>query len=326
MKNWLVVMVRLVFFAFLSPAEAQYQFVRSIGGPGSGAGQFNECWSVAVDQVGNVYGGSGDTDCRLEVFSNSGVFLNQFAVGHLPVGIAVDPSGHIFASAEEGDYFASFTSSGMLLGQFGGHGTGPGQFDGPHGVALDLAGNVYVADEVNERIEEFTSGGSFLRQFAPPFLNGAGVWGVAVDRWGNVFGTQGGRVVKFNSAGDYLGQVGSYGTGDGQYLDATGLAVDLSGNLFVADSIGDRVEVYNPGGMYITQFGSGNGSGNGQFLQAVSIAVDQSGNVFVSDEGNSRIEQFSIIPEPSTTALFSIWALVLGSVGLYRYAKRLQDK
>jgi streptogramin lyase len=304
MKNWIVFPVSLGFFVSLHTAQAQYQFVRSIGSTGSGPGQFNECWSVAVDQYGNVYGGSGDA--RLEVFSGSGVFMRQFAVGPFPAGMAVQQSGNIFVSAEERDYVANFTGNGALLGQFGSHGTGPGQFDGPHGVALDLSGNVYVSDEVNERVEEFTSTGSYIRQFSPPFINGYGVWGVAVDRWGNVFATQGGRVVKFDSNGVYLGLIGSYGTGDGQYLDATGLAVDPSGNLFVTDSIGDRVEVYNRDGSYVTQFGSGNGSGDGQFLQAVSVAVDPWGNVFVSDEGNSRIEEFSPIPEPSTTLILML--------------------
>lgn len=288
-------------------ANAQYVFVRFIGGSGSGNGQFNECWSVAMDQAGNVYGGSGDNDCRIEEFNNNGVFLNQFAANHFPAGIAVSQFGNIFASAEEFNYVNTYNGSGTLLGTFGSGGTGNGQFDGPHGVALDLSGNVYIADEVNQRIEEFARDGTFIKKFVTPnFGNGTGYWGVAIDPWGNVYATHADTIEKFSSSGAFLGQIGTWGNGIGQYYDPTGLAVDASGNLFVADSLLNRVIEYSNAGAYMTEFGNGGGSGDGQFAQAVGVAVDQFGNVFVADEGNSRIEEFSPVPEPSAISILEI--------------------
>ena len=70
------------------------------------------------------------------------------------------------------------------------------------------------------------------------------------------------------------------------------VALDSSKNVYVADRANDRVEKFDRGGNYLTQWGS-HGSGNGQFAEPEGIAVDSSNNVYVADLRNDRIEKFT---------------------------------
>ncbi|MGH9518038.1 MAG: hypothetical protein ACRD2D_00245, partial [Terriglobales bacterium] len=72
--------------------------------------------------------------------------------------------------------------------------------------------------------------------------------------------------------------------------------VIIEGYIYVADVSNCRVQMFNPSGSYMSQFGTC-GTGNGQFSDYYSypifLATDASGNVWVSDWGNSRLEQFN---------------------------------
>jgi len=85
---------------------------------------------------------------------------------------------------------------------------------------------------------------------------------------------------------------GSFGNGTGQFHIPTGVAIDSSGNVYVADTGNDRIEKFTSTGTFILQWGS-SGTGPGQFNKPWGVAVDPSGNVYVTDTGNSRVETFT---------------------------------
>ncbi|MCK4471945.1 MAG: 6-bladed beta-propeller, partial [Anaerolineae bacterium] len=66
---------------------------------------------------------------------------------------------------------------------------------------------------------------------------------------------------------------GSQGKGQGQFQDPRGIAVDQDGNVYVADSGNNRIQVFDSSGKFLTQWG-GEGDGPGQFKEPWGIAVD----------------------------------------------------
>jgi DNA-binding beta-propeller fold protein YncE len=69
------------------------------------------------------------------------------------------------------------------------------------------------------------------------------------------------------------------------------IAVNKSNYAFVVDEVNNRIQVFDPAGTYVTQWGSA-GTGNGQFANPFSIAIDSGGNLYVADEVNNRIQVF----------------------------------
>jgi DNA-binding beta-propeller fold protein YncE len=90
----------------------------------------------------------------------------------------------------------------------------------------------------------------------------------------------------------FLRKWGSKGNGDGQFNFPTGIAVDNSGNLYVADKENHRVQKFSSEGAFLLKWGR-EGTGKGQFYFPIGVAVDSAGNLYVVDEGNHRIQKFS---------------------------------
>ena len=184
--------------------------------------------------------------------------------------------------------------------KWGTSGTADGQFIGPRGIAVDSGGNVYVAGG-DPRIQKFDSSGAFLLTFGGSGSSNPGEFvapaGVAVDSSGNIYVTESFSdrtkdfVQKFDSSGTFLTSWGTQGAGNSQFFGAAGVAVDASGNVYVADPGNNRIQKFTSAGAFITKWGS-NGSGDGQFSGPQGVSVDSSGNVYVADTLNNRIQKF----------------------------------
>jgi sugar lactone lactonase YvrE len=154
-----------------------------------------------------------------------------------------------------------------LAGSTGGYadGTGAGaKFANPHGIAVDATGNVYVADSDNHRIRKITP------------------LGVVTTLAGST-------------------ATGGYADGEGAealFLGPHGIAVDATGNVYVADSYNHRIRKVTPTGSVTTLAGSAQGYADGtgagaQFDFPYGVTVDGTGNVYVADHENHRIRKVS---------------------------------
>jgi sugar lactone lactonase YvrE len=84
---------------------------------------------------------------------------------------------------------------------------------------------------------------------------------------------------------------GTFGTGESQFSNPAGLALDSSGDLYVADSSDHRIQKFDAAGNFLTQWGTF-GTGEGQFNNLYGVTVGPSGDVYVADYHNARIERF----------------------------------
>jgi sugar lactone lactonase YvrE len=93
-----------------------------------------------------------------------------------PNAVAIAPNGDIFISdghdrGKGNARVMKFTPQGKFIKQWGGHGSGPGQFEVPHTLAFDSQGRLFVGDRANNRIQIFDQDGNFIaewKQFGRP--------------------------------------------------------------------------------------------------------------------------------------------------------------
>jgi tripartite motif-containing protein 71 len=122
----------------------------------------------------------------------------------------------------------------------------------------------------------------------------SGPWGIAASS-SEVFVADSGnnRIVKYTSSGVFVAKWGSYGSGNGQFSDPEGIALDRgTGSVYVVDYYNHRVQKFDSNGTFLTKWGS-LGSGDGQLNKPMGIGVDSAGYVFVADSSNHRIQKFT---------------------------------
>jgi tripartite motif-containing protein 71 len=301
-----------------TPAVA-FQFLSKWGGPGSGAGQLDQPFDMAVNPAtGHQYIADNGNN-RIVEFDSSGGFVRAwggFGSGdsqfNSPGGVGLDASGNVWVADQGNDRIKKFDPNGNLIGVFGSSGTGPGQLSGPDDVAVDAAGNFYEVEQGSGRVQKFTPTGGFVNQWAASNPTGVAVSGTTVYVVNYNFDT--GQI--FDTDGNPAGTFGGTGTGGGQFSQPWHLAVDGSGHLYVADRANSRVQVLDAAGNFLRTFGWGVasgaaafevcsancltglfGDGDGQFGSPANAGVDCRGNVYVVDQSYDRVQKFG---EPGT--------------------------
>jgi predicted membrane-bound mannosyltransferase/DNA-binding beta-propeller fold protein YncE len=240
----------------------------------------NEIWDL---NVAPLAGSPADTAAQLQAseidLTASAIYNGVYdglplnAPRTLTVGedgtryIADSGNNRIVVLAENGDFVRAFGGQCNLAeGEASGcvdpdgdgpHELGDGQFFEPWGVAVDMARNIYVADTWNGRIQVFDADGKFLRK-----------WGF------------------FNVISEMPGDPNAL-------FGPRGVAIDLDGNLLVADTGNKRILKYSPDGALIQQVGGGGVIG-GRFEEPTDVTVDPTdGSVFVADAWNRRIQKLT---------------------------------
>jgi glucose/arabinose dehydrogenase len=149
-----------------------------------------------------------------------------------------------------------------------------GVISAAQGVAFDPDGNIIVA-YYGGALNRYSSTGTFLANLAN---EGDGNGGVAVDFAGNIYMSHGSQVKKYASDGTPLSAI--------TLTVPLGLAVDSSGNLYVADPATGTVEKYAPGGTHLLTF-------NATVNETVNVAVDALNQVYVSNYNVHTITKFA---------------------------------
>jgi len=229
-----------------------------------------------------------------------------------------------FSGSADGTGGFSFTGSAA---------DSPTAFSSPAGIAVDKDGNIFVGDSQNYairkiftdgRVENFVGsfsgssdeslGGSFTgsgtRDDWGPQAEFSSPQGLAADNSGNLFVAESGshrirKVSPFGQVTHYVGGIGFSGSADGspsaaRFNQPADVAVDSSGNIYVADSGNHAIRRIAANGTVSTWAGTMGAAGNTDatgnaalFRSPQGVAVDGSGNVYVADTGNSVIRKIS---------------------------------
>jgi peptidylamidoglycolate lyase len=141
-----------------------------------------------------------------------------------------------------------YDADGEYVMEWGGLGTGPGQFDLVHGLAVDRDRRVYVGDRTNNRIQIFTENGEFIEEW-PDVSDPVGIF-IDESDWVWVISARLNRILKYGRDGELQYYWGAYGGTRGGFPGGLSrphqLDVDQDGNVYVASWDGGWVNKFVP--------------------------------------------------------------------------------
>jgi Immunoglobulin I-set domain/NHL repeat len=313
----------------------------------SGTGPFTYQWqfngSNLPNGIINTVAGNGSGS-----YSGDGGAATNASL-YYPEGAAFDAAGNLFIADFVNNRIRKVTTNGIIT-TVAGNGSPGYSGDGvpatnatmrPAGVALDTAGNLFIADWNNNRIRKVDTNGIITTVAGNGSSGYSGDGGpatdaklayvedVAVDGSGNLFiaDTDNNRIRKVDTngiittvAGKGPAVFGSYSGDGGAATNANlnapyGVAVDVFGNLFIADMDNNRIRKVDTNGIITTVAGNGSADYSGDGGAATNacldapygVSVDVFGNLFFADSWNDRIRKVDAFGTITTVAGKDTW-------------------
>lgn len=305
--------------------------------------------SVAVDSSGNLYiADQGNNRVRKVTaatglistvagtglggnFNGDGIFATSATLPS-PNAVAVDASGNLYVSSSSRIRIVVL-ATGVISTLAGGAQDSLGEnipatsallSPGTSGIALDTTGNIYIVD-LGSRIRKVTASTGLINTVAGIVSSGS-MQGIAFDATGDLYIAESGgnRVRKMTSVTGLISTVaGTAAQGyngdniaatDASLSNPTSVAFDVSGNLYIADRLNNRIrKVTMATGLISTVAGSASSTSSGDGGAALyaklnnpqDMTIDSAGNLFVADQDNHRIRKIAVGTGVITTVVGS---------------------
>lgn len=238
--------------------------------------RFSDPYGIARAEDGTLFVADGGDSNRIRRIDPAGTVttwagsvegfrdgVGTVATFNTPSGIALDGAGNLYVADTGNHAIRRITPDGTVTTVAGtgiaGFRDGPGaqaQFNGPVGVAVDKAGQVYVADTYNDRIRVIHTDGSVVTL----------------------------------AGGDRPGDLDGVGA-DARFDTPSGVAVDVHGNVWVADTRNNAIRRVDRRGAVSTLF-LGDPMDSDALRRPVSVAVTHDGFLYVGELFRGRLFQF----------------------------------
>lgn len=320
-----------------------------IGSYGSNDEQFNSPIGIAVDHLNNLYV-SDSSNNRLKRYTPGGILDTSWGGGDgiigndvipslfIPTYIDLDAMGNLYI-ADLNNRVVRCTAGSVVDTSWGGgdgivnciKGIGGDAFL-PKGIAVDNSERLYVSD--NNHVIRYTSSGTLDTSWGGNGMIGTEgmgdeqfsiAKGLSVDASDDVYVCDNYRIKRYTSDGNLnitwcnSGIMSTGGTHMDQLLYPHDAVVDEYGNIYVADSVNNRIKRYTSSGSLDTSWGNGGiiggtqGSGDDEFYDPRYVALDAQGNLYVLDQRNFRIKRYK--PDGSLDTEWASGGMITESLG-----------
>ena len=223
---------------------------------------------------------------RIQMFSFDGNFLREIALKGNSRSLAFTEAGDLLVRDNSVNKILLFTENGQFISYIGG-----GHVNDPCYVSVISDGRIIISDSSDKRIKVLTADGKdLLQSFKAPDCNSTPCCVVYHQDKFFVSFSFADRIMVFNNAEEYLYDIGSKGSGDGQFRKSIGLdlSIDKFNRLIVCDAGNSRLQLFTLDGKYIAQIAGSFFEGGYPRYSVIS----NTGYLFVADSDRHCVHVF----------------------------------
>ncbi|MDI6861732.1 MAG: 6-bladed beta-propeller, partial [Caldisericia bacterium] len=255
---------------------------------------------------------SNSQDEKIYILDLNGNIINKIGEDvksplYFPQSIAALSDGTIVVANSGTSTISLFDKDGNYLKSFSSFGAAPGKIQYPLGIAVNSKDEIFVLDTGSHVVEVYDKDGKYLRSFGRMGgANGEFMYPLSIaigsDNWSYVTDYNA-RVQVFDENGKFKFKFGGIGSGDGQFTKTSSMTIDKYGvsgygpkgiivlddinRVYVCDTYGNRVHIFDKNGKFIKSFGK-------EILSyPVSIARYSESEIVVLSEGG-RLDFFTL--------------------------------
>ena len=257
--------------------KRSYKLVRTVHAGGTGAEDVMLPWGVAVNDKNEIIVCDNCND-RLQVFNENGYFIRTIEHELLtgPRGICIDSAGRIYVAVM--DKILLFNPNGEYINEISDEENQDALWDG---ISIDEYGNVIACNQgsTKKAVHILSPEGKLLNKLTRDDFDPRDC--LYYDRKIFVSNSYIDTIDIFDCEGKLLKEIGEQDTENGEFLYPSGLAIDKTGHLVVADRNG--VQLLTLDGMFVTKFASG------VLVDPLCVSVLKDGRIIVNDIGKSQL-------------------------------------
>jgi len=281
---------------------------------GTDPNHFSRPKGIAIDRKNKVIYVADSNNYRIKKLDTDGNLLGLWGTNgngdgefQDPRAVAVDSQGYVYVADGEKDGVSNHriqkfdpNDNFKLKAKWGTKGSGEYEFIEPNGIFIDKNDNIYVADANNHRIKIFNTSGMLIATWGDVFdkikydyitSQNSSLFGLIQTFFVpqlEVFqpGLHVSQLTK-DELTEFLLKDGK----DGTFNKPLDIVADNNGNIYVADSVNQRIQKFTPQKELLSVWGS-TSSKEGMFKNPVSMASDAQ-YIYVTDSKNHRIQRFT---------------------------------